>query len=105
LALRDGSKAFNAATGILSYQVNAPSVYQTLEGVGVGRTVTRGNFLYFKCNTQLSLRLTTDDGVGGSVVSVVPVYGLVVLEIDDAKYLKLLEVLGSGLVEYLVSGQ
>jgi hypothetical protein len=105
MALRDGSKSFNAATGILCYTLASPSpAYQTLEGVGPGRTVPKGNFLYFKTTSQVQLRLTTDDGLGGSVLSLLPVYGLVVLEIDDSKYLKLLEAQGSGPIEYLVSG-
>lgn len=105
ITLRDGTKSFNAATGILSYQLNSPVAYFTLEGVGANRTVTRGNFLYFKTQNQMLIRTTTDDGLGGNVLSVIPVYGLVVIEFDDAKYLKLLEAQGTGLVEYLVSGQ
>lgn len=105
IALRDGSKSFNAATGILSYNVASPGpAYQTLDGVGAARTVVKGNFLYFRTSSQIQLRLTTDDGIGGSVLSILPVYGLLVVEFDDSKFLKLLEAQGSGMVEYLVSG-
>lgn len=98
------AKAFGACTGVLTRQVASPSAFVQLEGVGSDRTVTEGNLLYFRCNANMSLRITTDDGSGGNVVSVVPVSGLVVIEFDDAKFLKLLELQGTGPVEYLVSG-
>ena len=105
LALRSNPKGYNAATGVLQRQVTtAVGVYSALSGVGATDTVTKGNTLYLRSNASLLVRLTTDDGIGGSVVAVLPVSGLCILEFDDSKYLKLIEVSGSALIEYLVSG-
>ena len=105
LALRTTPKGFNSATGVLQRQVStAVGVYVTLGGVGAADCVTKGNTLYFKTNATVLLRLTTDDGIGGSVVAVLPVNGFCLLQFDDSKYLKLVEASGSALIEYLVSG-
>lgn len=105
LALRTNPKGFGAATGVLQRQVStAVGVYATLSGVGATDTVTKGNTLYLKSNGNLLLRLTTDDGLGGSVVAVNPVSGFVFVEFDETKYLKLLEVSGNALIEYFVCG-
>lgn len=105
LLLRTNPKGFNCATGILQRQIATNvGVYATLSGVGATDTVTKGNTLYLKTNSTLLVRLTTDDGVGGSVTAVIPVSGFCMLEFDDSKYLKLVEVSGSALLEYFVCG-
>lgn len=76
--------------------------YVTLRGVG--DAVTKATFLYFRTTGAGKLRLTTDDGNGGDVVAVLPVKGLLVVEFDPIKFLKLLEGDFSGTVEYAVSG-
>lgn len=98
------SKASGAATGILSRQLNSASSLITLEGVGPTSTVTKGNFLYFKCNSPMLLHVTYDDGVGGSVVSPMTVNGVVMVEADDDKFIKKLEAQGTGPLEYFLSG-
>lgn len=107
LALKGGagSKSFQVATGILQLTLATNSAYQTLPGVGAAPAVTHGDTLYFFTSTPILIRLTTDDGSGGSVVSVLPLDGLFIHEFQTAKFLKLLEANGSGAIEYFVSGQ
>jgi hypothetical protein len=106
LALRGGNtaKPFNAATGTIQRPVNSPSSFITLSGIGTGDTVTHADTLYFFAYSQVTLRLTTDDGAGGDVVAVLPCDGLYVMEFPSAKFLKLLEIEGSANVEYFASG-
>jgi hypothetical protein len=106
LLLRSNPKGFNVATGVLQRQIStAVGVYATLSGVGATDTVTKCDTLYLKSNSGLLVRLTSDDGTGVSVVAVIPVSGVALLEFDSSKYLKLIEVSGSGLIEYFASGQ
>lgn len=91
-------------TGAQVRLVTSPAAYVPLDGVGTGETVTQGTLLYLR--TQLGnpmmLRLTFADAP--DLVSEVPVKGLLVVEMDEVHYLKLLEAKGSGTVEYYVSG-
>lgn len=100
------SKSFDPCTGVLSRTIasTGPTDFKTLEGVGVGLTVTKGNFLYFKCDSPMLLRVTFDDGAGGDVVAVSSVNGIYACEADDATPIKKLEAQGAGPLEYLVSG-
>jgi hypothetical protein len=85
-----------------SVNVNAAS-FTTLEGVGTN--VQQANVLYLRTTSLLKFRLTYADPAGGAdIVSIVPVLGLLIQEPPDSGYLKLLEVLGSGNVEYFASG-
>lgn len=104
LSFGGGPKQFGAATGILTRNVSSPSSFATLDGVGATATVTQGTLLYFKTQSAMVLRLTTDDGVGGTATASVPVQGLFVLEFPTTRPLELLEVQGSGLIEYFVCG-
>ena len=106
LALKGGiaAKPYAKATGIIENTVATGGVYQALPGVGADPAITKANTLYFFSDSPVLLRLTTDDGAGGSVVAVVPVDGLFVSEFQDSKFLKLVEVNGSGGIEYFVSG-
>lgn len=106
LRLRTDPKGFNSATGVLQRQIaTAPGVYVTFGEVGTGASVPKANTLYMKSNGPVLVRLTTDDGLGGSVVAIVPLNGAMLVEFDDTKFLKLLEASGSALVEYFASGQ
>jgi len=105
LGLLGGSaKQYGVATGILTRNLQSPSAFVTLDGVGTAATVTQGSFLYFKTDGAIDLRITTDDGSGGQDVVVVPVQGLLVMELPTNKPLELLEAQGSGKLEYLVAG-
>lgn len=105
LAFLINPKGFSVGTGILARQLNSPSGFATLTGVGASDTVTHGDTLYFKCNGAVTLRLTQDDGIGGSAVHDIDVQGLVVLEFPSTKYLKSMSAQGSCQIEYFVSGQ
>ena len=99
--------AFNVATGILSRNVQSLSSFVPLQGVGDTDTVTKGAFLYFKSSTDIELRITLDDGVGGDkVIDGITVNGgPFIWPFSSSKFLKLLEAKGSGQVEYFVCGQ
>ncbi|HUU43034.1 MAG TPA: hypothetical protein VMX57_04605 [Planctomycetota bacterium] len=88
-----------------SQDVNSPSSFAGLDGVGVGQSVTQANTLYLRTTTAMLFRLTfADPAAGPDFVSVIPVKGLLILEPSEAGYLKLLEVQGAGKVEYFASG-
>ena len=99
-----GSKlaAVGLGTGPAKRTVSSPSAFVALEGAGT--TVTRCDFLYLHSNADVTLRLTTDDGSGGSVVVELPHVGLLIKEFPASKFLKLVEVKGSAQVSYLVTG-
>lgn len=82
----------------------SPSVFVDMRCVGPGEAVTKGTLLYVRSSVPMLLRLTTDDGAGGSVLAVIPIDGLYVHEVDQNKFLKLLEAQGQGTIEFLVSG-
>lgn len=105
LALKGGqaSKSYQVATGILEVTINNVA-YQALPGVGAAPAVTHADTLYFFSDAPILVRLTTDDGAGGSVLSVLPVDGFVMLEFQAQKFLKLVEVQGASSIEYFASG-
>lgn len=93
------------STGVLTRNVNvAVPAFGALQGVGPTDTVTQGDFLYFKSNGPVILRVTTDDGLGGQAQALVPVHGIAMLEFQATRPLELLEIQGNARVEYLVSG-
>lgn len=105
LSTKTDPKGYGRATGILERQ----ETYSAFTDLGEpGHVVTQAHFLYFRSDGPVQLRLTFDDGVGGDVVSVVPVDGLFLGEYDEAKFLKQLELHTAGLpvqFEYFLSGQ
>ncbi len=105
LALTPAQKLSNACTGAVIRQLNSPSAYSTLQGVGPTDTVQKGDTLYLRSNAPILLRLTMADPGGGSdVVSVLSTYGLVLMEFQPTGYLKVLEAKGVGTLTYLISG-
>lgn len=107
LAFIDGSQGKSAErmTGVLSRQINSPSAYVPLQGVGPTDTVTQGNTLYLKSNAPVNIRITQDDGSGGTdVTEMLGVHGLVVREFSTIYPLELVEIQGSATIEYFFSG-
>jgi hypothetical protein len=100
--LRPPNKSAAVSTGMQVRNLNSPSSYATLSGVGSDDAVTQGSFLYIRTQTSMLFRLTTNDTV--DVVSVIPVDGLCIIEFPAGKYLELLEAQGVGVVEYFASG-
>lgn len=85
--------------------INSPSSYVTLPGVGSSSTVTQANTLYMRTTVPFLVRLTfATPGGGSDTVSVVPVLGLLILEPRSDGYLKLIEAQGIGSIEYYASG-
>lgn len=84
--------------------VNSPSAFTGLDGIGPNYAVTRATFLFLRTSTVMSIRLTFDDGAGGSTTSVVEVNGLFLIEANASKFIKLLEAQGVGAVEFFASG-
>jgi len=84
--------------------LTSPSGFVTLHGVGPGESVTQGNFLALQTDNPIDIRISTDDGAGGTVVAVVTCQGMLVIEKPANKFIKLLEAQGVGTVEYFVSG-
>lgn len=106
LQLLSSPKSSGVATGALVRTIAvADPTWLALSGVGATDTVTKCDTLVVRCTSSLLFRLTTDDGAGGDVVSIVPIQGLLLLEFPADKFLKLLEVQGTGQLQYFVSGQ
>lgn len=105
LALNPTQKQANVDTGIQSRNLNSPSSYATLSGVGATDTVTQGNFLYLRTKVPMLVQLVVNNPAGGTVtVTGIPINGLLILEFDATRYLVGLSVQGSGYVEWFVSG-
>lgn len=104
LRLPAGRKTYSVATGVLPRNLSSPLSFAVIDGVGAGNAVTQGTFLYLRASQAFELRITTDDGLGGSVVTTLPVSTLLLLEFDSVKFLKLLEAKGTTQLEYFVCG-
>lgn len=103
LALFPACKQFVVATGDQFVNLNSPSSFATLAGVGT--TVTRGHTLLVRTQTSISFRLTQQDPSLTPTVKVIPgVDGLLLLEFGVGFELSLLEAEGVGNVEYSVWG-
>jgi hypothetical protein len=103
----DQGIAFQVATGVLTCNVSTASPsWRTLAGVGgAADAVSQGNLLYAKSNGQMFLRITFENGSDPDIVSIYPLNGgPLIMPIDPARYLKLLEVQGSGQLLYFVCG-
>jgi len=94
-------------SGVKNRTINTPNAFITLSGVGPTDDVTQGDTLYFRSRSPVSVRLTFNNPLVpmSPTVSVIPVNGTLILEAPQSQYLTLLEVQGSGQIEYLVSGQ
>jgi hypothetical protein len=89
-----------AQTGAQSRLIASPSAFVELDGVGVNNTVPKGDTHYLRTSVVMSVRLTFLD----LSTAVIPVKGVLLIEYDPANPLTLLEVKGSGQVEWFVSG-
>lgn len=97
-------KGWNVCTGVLSRNVNSPSAYVALEGVGPTATVVNADFLYLRSNATLKLKITQTDGLT-TLVSEQYFSGLKVIELPSTNCAVLVEVKGTATIEYLASGQ
>jgi hypothetical protein len=101
LKLSQTPKSYGGATGTLAMSLASPSAFVTLP---ISPMVQQGDTLYLRSSDNVDVRITTDDGAGGSVVATFPCIGLLVMEFQATKFLKLLEVQGTTTLEYAVTG-
>lgn len=94
----------SAVANALKRAINSPGSFVPLSAVGATGDVTHGELLYLTSNAPITLRLTTDDGLGGSVVVTEEVNSIILRDYPSAKFLKLLEVKGIATIAYLVTG-
>lgn len=97
-------KPSSVDTGVNKRQLNSASAFTTLTGVGPSDCVQHGDFLYFRSNSDVLVRMTFQASVGPDIVSVIPANGLMIVEIQEGQYLKQLEAQGVGPIEYFLSG-
>ena len=103
IKLSTDPKSFGVATGVISRRIASPGAFVALQGVGSADTVTKGDFLYLKADKDVDLRMSLDNGAGGTDLRILT--GRVfVVEFSSIKFLKLLEAQGSAQLEYFVSG-
>jgi hypothetical protein len=101
VALLSRPKLAQYQTGRQVALVASPSAYVTLS---LGN-VTRANFLYVSSSAPVLLKLTFVDPAGGSdIVSVIPLAGPLVLEIDSNGPLKSAQVKGTATINWYASG-
>ncbi len=101
-----GGRSAPAHTGFARRTIVVlPPSWLALGEVGATATVKQGDFLYLRTNAPISIRLTVDDGAGGTRTYVEDVESLVLKTFPTGKPLELLEVQGSATIVFLVSGQ
>ena len=96
------------STGAKTRNVNSPSAFVALSGVGATDDVTQADTVYMRVKAGLfQFRITYRNPAGGSIVAVLPSNGIFLHEADapDGFWITLLEVQGSGQIEYFASGQ
>ena len=104
LKLTPSPKGWVVCTGVLGRTLASPGAYVTLGGIGATDDVTHADFLYFRCQGTIRLRITSVDGLG-TLLSEEDVSGLKVIEKPSAACITLVEAKGAGTIEYLAAGQ
>jgi hypothetical protein len=105
--LLSNPKSSNVDTGAKTRNLNSPTVFVTLSGVGAGDDVTQADTIYARSRSGgIQLRVTFNNPAGGSIVSVLPLAGLYIHEPDAQNlfYATKIEAMGSGVLEYFASG-
>lgn len=109
LATNPTPKPFSLASGVISRRLAVASpAFAPLQGVGPTDTVQRGDFLYFRSDSQVLLRLSQTDPLNPlnpPLQRELYVNGLVIIEFPQSSPLVLLEGQGSATLEYLITGQ
>lgn len=98
-------KQYNVETGAVLTINSAYPIYFPIDAIGSGGQVTQALTLYCRTNTTLLLTLTMiNPQTAGTITSVLPLYGALLLEFPNNGYLTGLSVSGSGQFEYWASG-
>jgi len=105
LALNPSTKQSAVQTGLRHKSLSSPSSMQAISGLGTGGDVTTADTLYLKSDAPIQVQLTQQNLAGGSpVVSVVNLYGTLLLEFPPSGYLTGIEAQGTANLEILISG-
>lgn len=105
LQLTATPKAAQVAAGLKVRQVSSPAAFVALSGVGATDDVTQADTVYLRVQSGNSFQVRfTCTGLGTAVL---PLNGSLLFEPDAAggHPCTLIEVMGSGTIEYFASGQ
>lgn len=103
--LNPPTKPFGSDTGAMRSTVNSPTSFVVLGGVGPTSDVQAATTLIVRTATPMLIRSTFQNPAGGAdIVSIEPINGTKLCEYPPNGVLKLLEVQGSGQIEYYASG-
>jgi len=94
-------KTYAVDTGPQRPQVNSPSAFVALSGIGSGQTVTQASYFYFRCQTPVQLKITY---LGDATQYIRYVNGVVMEECDPTHPITSVQIQGSGQVEYWACG-
>ena len=107
LALLPNPKSFVVAVGVLTKTFASPAAFVPF-GI-VGQTseyqIKKCSTLYVRTVSEFEIRITSDDGLGGSTIATMPFQGTLLIETPELKPIQFIEIKGEGLVEYLVTGK
>ncbi len=84
--------------------LSSPSAFQTISGLGPTDDVTTADTIYVKSDAPIQLQLTMQNLIGGTVVSVVNVYGTFWIELPPNGYATGLAAQGNANLEVIISG-
>ncbi len=104
VALSEARKLWTNATGVLTRTIESPDAFVVMSAIGPEADVPAANTIYGRSNAPLDLRITQDDGDGGSTVIILAVSGTFLFETPPTKQITLLEARGTALLEYFASG-
>lgn len=107
LGLLPNPKSYDVAAGVLTKTVASPLAFVPLGVVGPTSQYQVSECLtfYLRSESPFDLRITQDDGIGGSTISTIPVHGTYLQETPELKAITFIEIKGEGLIEYLVAGK
>lgn len=97
--------SYVSATGVLQFRLDSPSAFVQLGGLDetIG-PVKKATLLYLRAPSEIALRITTDDGLGGETVIETPHVGLFVKQWPDGLAVLKIEAKGDCLLEYFLAG-
>ncbi len=99
-SLPDTAKSAN------TLNVNSPTTFYALPGVGPSGSVTLGTFAFLRLGSRFEVKITQYGTVSGDpdIVSTFPVTGVAILNYPNENAIKSIELKGAGAVEYIVAG-
>jgi hypothetical protein len=105
LALNPPNKPYAVTTGDQIANVNSPSVFVALGGIGAGGSVTLATTLMVRTSTSIALQLTQNNGGSGTnTITLGSLSGLFIWEAPTGWEIEGVSVKGSGTIEYWAGG-